>query len=336
MALAKHASLLFQASQANLIGERVKILVTGARGFVGQALCRHVRASGHELIAIVRQGPAESDEIALGTLDAHTDWRHVLSGVDVVVHLAGRAHAVDAPGDDVDAVYHAANVVVTRNLAEQAREAGIQRFVFVSTIKVNGESTPPRCAFSADDSPAPEDAYGRSKLAAERYVASLCERSTMTYTVIRPPLVYGPGVKANFHSMMKWLCTGLPLPLGAIDNRRSLIGLENLVDLIMTAAQHPMAANQVFLAGDGEDLSTTELLRRVARALGRPARLLPMPAAWIFATARMLGRQSLAARLCGSLQVDTAKARTLLGWQPPDTVDEGLRKTAADYLARLK
>lgn len=310
----------------------MKILVTGARGFVGQVLCRHIRASGHELVAIVRQAPVESDELALGTLDGHTDWRHALSGVDVVVHLAGRAHAVDAPGGDVEAVYHAANVLVTRNLAEQAREAGVRRFVFVSTIKVNGESTPPRRAFSADDTPAPEDAYGRSKLAAERYVASLCERSTMTYTVIRPPLVYGPGVKANFRNMMKWLCTGLPLPLGAIDNRRSLVGLENLVDLIMTAVQHPMAANQVFLAGDGEDLSTPELLTRLGSALGHKVRLLPVPAAWLRGLAGCLGKASVARRLCASLQVDIDKTCTRLDWTPPVTTEQGLRQTATAFL----
>jgi nucleoside-diphosphate-sugar epimerase len=310
----------------------VKILVTGARGFVGQALCRHIRASGHELVAVVRQVATESDEIALGTLDAQTDWRNSLSGVDVVVHLAGRAHTVDAPGDDVDAIYHAANVEVTRNLAEQAREAGVQRFVFVSTIKVNGESTPPSRPFSADDTPAPEDAYGCSKLAAERCVASLCDGSPMTYTVIRPPLVYGPGVKANFRSMMKWLCKGVPLPLGAIDNRRSLVGLENLVDLIMTAMRHPMAANQVFLAGDGEDLSTPALLTRLGSALGHKARLLPVPASWLRGLAACLGKASVARRLCANLQVDIDKTCSQLDWTPPMTTEQGLRQTAAAFL----
>ncbi|MCB1959402.1 MAG: SDR family oxidoreductase [Rhodocyclaceae bacterium] len=310
----------------------MKILVTGAHGFVGQALCRHIRASGHELVAVVRQVATECDEIALGTLDAQTDWRNALSGVDVVVHLAGRAHAADASGDDVDAIYHAANVEVTRNLAEQAREAGVQRFVFVSTIKVNGESTLPGRPFLADDTPAPEDAYGRSKLEAERCVAGLCAGSPMTYTVIRPPLVYGPGVKANFRSMMKWLCRGLPLPLGAIDNQRSLVGLENLVDLIMTAMRHPMAANQVFLAGDGEDLSTPALLTCLGSALGYKARLLPVPAAWLRGLAGCLGKASVARRLCASLQVDIDKTCSRLDWMPPITTEQGLRQTAAAFL----
>lgn len=314
----------------------MKILVTGARGFVGQALCRHIRASGHELVAIVRQAGAENDEVALGSLDAQTDWRHALSGVDSVVHLAGRAHAVDAPGDDVDAVYHAANVEVTRNLAEQARDAGVRRFVFVSTIKVNGESTPPGRPFSADDTPAPEDAYGRSKLAAERCVTSLCEGAPMTYTVIRPPLVYGPGVKANFRSMMTWLCRGVPLPLGAIDNRRSLVGLENLVDLIMRVIQHPMAVNQVFLAGDGEDISTPELLARLGIALGHKARLVPVPPIWLLGLAGCLGKASVARRLCASLQVDIGKTSNRLDWTPPVTTEQGLRRTAAAFLEERK
>jgi UDP-glucose 4-epimerase len=220
------------------------------------------------------------------------------------------------------------NVQATLNLARQAAAAGVRRFVFVSSIKVNGELTQPESAFKADDAPAPLDAYGISKMEAEQGLREIALQTGMEVVIIRPPLVYGSGVKANFAAMMRWLKRGVPLPLGAIQNQRSLVALDNLVDLIVTCLTHPAAANQTFLVSDGEDVSTTELLRRMGQALGSPARLLPVHASWLKLAAAMLGKADMAQRLCGSLQVDISKTRQLLGWQPPLSLDTGLKKAA--------
>lgn len=318
----------------------MRTLVTGASGFVGQAVIRRLKRDGGVAVrGAFRTLPAPSSDgieaRPVGDLGPDTDWRDALADVDVVIHCAARVHVMHDIEADPLAAYRRSNVDGTLHLARSAVRAGCRRLVFISSIKVNGEATETGCPFSEDSPLAPCDPYGISKLEAEQGLFALVRETGLEVVVVRPPLVYGPGVKANFQSMMGWLQRGVPLPFGAIDNRRSLVGLDNLVDLVARCATHPAAANQVFVAGDGEDLSTTELLTRVARALGRPARLLPVPAAWILIAARMLGRQGLATRLCGSLQVDTTKARTLLGWLPPDTVDEGLRKTVADYLARL-
>jgi nucleoside-diphosphate-sugar epimerase len=211
----------------------------------------------------------------------------------------------------------------------------VRRFVFISSIKVNGESTSLGQAFAADDVADPQDPYGISKHEAEVGLRRLAAESGMEVVIIRPPLVYGPGVKANFQSMMRWLKRGVPLPLGAICNKRSLIALDNLVDLIITCLDHPAAANQVFLAGDGEDISTPELLRRLGFALGKPARLLPVPVSLLMAGAALVGRRDIVKRLCESLQVDISKARNVLGWNPPISVDEGFRRTAKSFLAEV-
>ncbi len=224
------------------------------------------------------------------------------------------------------------NVEGTRQLARQAAAAGVQRFVYVSSIKVNGESTAPGRPFRADDPPQPVDPYGISKHEAEQALREQAATAGMELVVIRPPLVYGPGVRANFRSMMTWLQRGIPLPLGAIDNRRSLVALDNLCDLIVTCVQHPAAAGRTFLAGDGEDVSTTELLQRLGRALGHPARLLPVPPGLLRTTLGLLGKGDIAQRLCSSLQVDISTARELLGWQPPISLDEGLLRAAATFL----
>jgi nucleoside-diphosphate-sugar epimerase len=214
------------------------------------------------------------------------------------------------------------------NLARQAAAAGVRRFLFVSSIKVNGEATQLGRPFTADDAPAPLDAYGISKMEAEQGLREITRQTSMEIIIIRPPLVYGPGVKANFATMMRWVKCGVPLPLGAIHNQRSLVALDNLVDLLVTCITHPAAANQTFLVSDGEDVSTTELLRRIAQALGRPAHLFSVPVSWLELVAAGVGKPDVAQRLCGSLQVDIEKTRRLLGWTPPLNLDQGLKKVA--------
>jgi nucleoside-diphosphate-sugar epimerase len=256
-----------------------------------------------------------------------------LAGVSVVIHCAARVHVMNEEATEPLAEFRRVNVAGTLRLARQAAEAGVRRFLFVSSIKVNGEHSQPGRPFTADQHPAPGDPYGVSKCEAETGLRALSQETGMEVVIIRPPLVYGPGVKANFLAMMRWLWRGVPLPLGGItDNRRSLVFLDNLVDLIVTCIDHPAAANQTFLVSDDEDLSTTALLRRMAAALGRPARLVPVPVGLITLGARMIGRPGVAQRLCGSLQVDIGKTKELLDWSPPVSVGEGLRRTAEHWL----
>jgi len=224
------------------------------------------------------------------------------------------------------AAYRETNVAGTLNLARQAAAMGIKRFVFLSSIKVNGEQTQIGRPFTPNDIPNPTDPYGISKAEAEEGLRQIADQTGMEVVIIRPVLVYGPGVKGNFLSMMRWLNKGIPLPLGAINNARSLVSLDNLVDLIVTCLNHPAAANQTFLVSDGEDVSTTTLLRKTAAAMGKSARLVPVPAHLLELGSAVLGKQEMAQRLCGSLQVEIEKTRRLLGWQPPLTLDEGLLK----------
>ncbi|WP_423198188.1 MULTISPECIES: UDP-glucose 4-epimerase family protein [unclassified Cupriavidus] len=310
------------------------ILVTGATGFVGGALVRRLARDGLPVRAAVRSAGAHvpgAVEIAqVGDLSADTEWRDALRGVTAVVHAAARVHVMDETAQDPLAEFRRANVAGTVNLAQQAAEAGARRFVFVSSIKVNGEATSPGTPFRADDAPAPLDPYGVSKLEAEVALRELSSQTGMAVVIVRPPLVYGPGVKANFAAMLRWVRRGVPLPLGAIYNVRSVVSVENLADLLATCLVHPAAAGQTFLVSDGEDVSTSELLRRVARAMGRPARLLPVPAPLLEGIAAALGKRDVARRLCGSLHVDIEKTRRMLGWRPPLTLDDGLKKVTED------
>ncbi len=267
----------------------------------------------------------------VGDVHAGTDWTAALAGVTHVVHLAARVHVMREVSRDPLADFRAANTAGTVNLARQAA-AGARRFVYVSTIKVNGERTSGR-SFRADDDPQPEDAYAQSKLEAELSLKGISQHSGLEVVIVRPPLVYGPGVKGNFLSLLRVIRQGWPIPLASCENRRSLVGLTNLVALMEKCVTHPAAAGQVFLAADGEDLSTPELLRKVACALVRKARLLPFPPAMLRLAARIAGRQGVYERLCGSLQVDAGKARELLNWWPPLTVDEELARTARWFLA---
>lgn len=308
------------------------ILLTGATGFVGNATMQRLLADDAAqglAVALRRSESLWPDRVAqhvTGDLTATTHWTAALQGVSAVLHCAARVHVMaEAAANPLDE-FRRVNVQGTLNLARQAAASGVRRFVFVSSIKVNGEATPTGSSFTADDLPAPLDAYGISKMEAEQGLREIASQTGMEVVIVRPPLVYGPGVKANFAAMMRWLQRGVPLPLGAIHNQRSLVALDNLVDLLVTCITHPAAANQTFLVSDGEDVSTTELLRRMGQAMGKPARLLPVPASWLQLAATLVGKRAVAQRLCGSLQVDIEKTRQLLGWSPPLTLDQGLKK----------
>ena len=309
----------------------MKVLVTGANGFVGKAASLRLNVmSGVTVIGSVRRVAMVADSsvtfVMVGELSTQTDWSGALAGVKAVVHTAARVHIMQEVASNSLDEFRRVNVQGTLNLARQAATAGVRRFVFVSSIKVNGEATQHGAPFTANDKPAPLDAYGVSKMEAEQGLSEIARQTGMEVVVIRPPLVYGPGVKANFAAMMHWLKRGFPLPLGGIHNQRSLVALDNLVDLVVTCLIHPAAANQTFLVSDGEDVSTTELLCRMGQALGRPARLMSVPVRWLKLVAALVGKRDVAQRLCGSLQVDIGKTRRLLGWTPPISVDEGLRR----------
>lgn len=310
----------------------MKMLLTGSTGFVGARALHQLamRPAWRPVIAARSARAAGTAPVyVVEGITQQTDWRAALDGVEAVLHLAARAHVLSDDAADPLTAYRAVNTAGTLHLAEQAAAAGVRRFVFVSTAKVHGEATAPGEIFSEADAPAPQDPYALSKWEAEQGLAAIAARTGMEVVVVRPPLVYGPGVKANFAALLRAVARGWPLPLASIDNRRSLVGLDNLVDFLLLCLAHPAAANQTFLVSDGENLSTPDLLHRLGAAMDRPARLWPMPPALLTAGAALLGRRAAAERLCGNLQVDIAKARTLLNWSPPVSVDEGLRRAAA-------
>jgi len=308
------------------------LLVTGANGFVGTAVCRQAIAAGRAVRGTVRTpGVSEGGvpAVTVASIDGHTDWTAALQGCSSVIHTAARVHVMNESSSDPLSEFRRVNVDGTLNLARQAAAAGVRRFVFVSSIKVNGEGTAPERPFRASDAPAPQDAYGISKAEAEQGLHQVASDTGLEVAIVRPPLVYGPGVKANFASLMRAVQRGLPLPLGAVrNNRRSLVALDNLVDLLLTCVDHPAAAGQTFLVSDGEDLSTTALTQRMGQAMGRPARLLPVPPFLLQLGATALGKRDVAQRLLGNLQVDIGHTRAVLDWSAPITVDEGLRRAA--------
>ncbi|ARU88050.1 SDR family oxidoreductase [Pseudomonas sp. M30-35] len=315
-----------------------KILLTGASGFVGYGVYKHLSEfSMDDLVLALRNpfpGPLQSTLVKLiPTIDGTADWSEIIDGTHVVIHCAARVHVMRDHSTDPLAEFRKVNVEGTLNLARQAVAAGVKRFIFISSVKVNGEGTKLGSSYQADDEPAPVDPYGVSKFEAEQALQALAAQTSMEVVIIRPVLVYGPGVKANFLSMMDWLNKGVPLPFGALYNKRSLVALDNLVDLIVTCIDHPSAANETFLVSDGVDLSTSEMLAKMGMALGKSVRLLPVPSWMLQAGALVLNKRALAQRLCGSLQVDISKTHRLLGWVPPVSVDEAFRRTAKHYLA---
>lgn len=314
------------------------LAVTGATGFVGAALLQRLAlqaaAQGGSvacsLLGITRHAPAKAVArvryMPVGDFAGVADWPSVLQGVDVLVHTAARVHVMADKVADPLAEFRRVNVGGTLNLARQAAAAGVRRFVFVSSIGVNGDKTPLGEPFTEVQAPLPHNHYALSKYEAEQGLRLIAAETGMEVVIIRPPLVYGPHAPGNFGSLARAVQRDYPLPLGAVHNQRSLVALGNLVDFIITCTTHPQAANQTFLVSDGQDLSTTELVRGMAQAAGVRARLLPVPVSLLRAAAAVLGKASAADRLCGNLQVDIAKARSLLGWVPPVSVEEGLRR----------
>ena len=305
------------------------VLLTGSTGFVGKALMSTLRTKRHEISAPMRaqsESSASLNSFLVGDINAATNWSTVLQGADAVVHLAARVHVMRDTADNPLKEFRSVNTEGTLNLARQAAAAGIRRFIFLSTIGVNGNSTSHGKIFTETSASLPHDPYSVSKHEAEVGLRAISKSTGMKIVIIRPTLVHGNKAPGNFGKLTRLVAKGLPLPLASIDNRRSLVGIDNLVDFIITCLEHPAAANETFLVSDGEDLSTPDLIRRMARALDRPVRLLPVPKSVLMAVASMLGKRDMAQRLCGSLQVDISKARALLGWNPPVSVDEGLRR----------
>ena len=306
------------------------VLVTGASGFLGQTLSRRLRVDGYLVTALSRHAPTVLAEPWV-QVQRYEDNATLLAGQDCVVHLAARVHVMNDAVLDPLAEFRAANVDLTLLLAQQAAQAGVRRFIFISSVKVNGEETAADRPFTAEDTPRPKDPYGVSKMEAEQALRSLAVQTGMEVIIIRPPLVYGPGVRANFEALIRVVAKGIPLPLGAIQNKRSLVALDNLVDLIACCVDHPKAGGQTFMVSDGEDLSTPGLIRRMAQAMDRPARLIDMPVWFLLLLGKLTGKSGAVQRLCGNLQVDISKTKAVLDWKPPIGVDEGLRRAAVQW-----
>lgn len=324
-----------------------QVLITGANGFVGRRLCRVLLGQGWTVLAGVRSvaGAATiggTRQVVLGNLEEQDNWAGLLAGCRAVVHLAGRVHVMHDSAADPLAQYLATNTEVTRSLAEASAQAGVRRFILVSTIKVSGEASPvPGVAkgggviWPEDQPAAPEGPYAVSKARAEEALRTVCRQNGMEFVIVRPPLVYGPGVRANFLSLLQLVDRGLPLPLASLANQRSLVGVGNLADFIGTCLEHPGAANQVFQVADCEPLSTPGLIKAMAEALGRPARLFPFPPQLLKTGAIALGRRQVWERLAGSLKVENSKAEALLGWRPPVPLVEELAATADWFLDQI-
>lgn len=308
------------------------ILLTGATGFVGKALVSALHAK--ELRLLSRKDPQQTHGIFCQTeIDGSTDYSAYLDNVDVVIHTAARVHVMDDRCSDPLVAYREVNTEGTVNLARQADMAGVKRFIYISSIKVNGESTELGLPFKPDNAYIPTDPYALSKYEAEFGLRKIAEETRLEVVIIRPTLVYGPGVKANFASLMNLVSKGIPLPFGCItQNKRSLVSITNLVDLIITCIDHPKAANQVFLVSDDQDVSTSEMVREMAKALGKPTWQLPIPVWCYKLVGKLFNKSDVVDRLTGSLQVDISHAKDTLGWKPPQTLQEGFKQTAQAFL----
>ncbi|SMH57902.1 UDP-glucose 4-epimerase family protein [Azospirillum agricola] len=314
----------------------MRVLVTGANGFVGRALVPLLAERGHHVRAAVRKAgtvvPDAAETVAIGDIGPDTDWHRALDGIDAVAHLAARVHVMKDTAADPLAAFRAVNTDGTRRLAEQAAASGVRRFVYLSSIKALVDESQPRPLDEATPAD-PHSPYGVSKLEAEQALAGIAADSGLEVAVIRPPLVYGPGVAGNFRSLLKLVASGLPLPLGGLDNRRSLIFVGNLADAAALCLTHPGASGGHFLVHDGQPLSTAELVRAIGTAIGRPARLVPLPAGLLALGARLAGKQAVYDRIAGSLTIDDRAIRDRLGWRPPHDPASGLRATAEWFKA---
>ncbi|MEZ9365517.1 SDR family oxidoreductase [Vibrio sp. F13] len=311
----------------------MNILVTGSTGFVGSRVVELAKKRDWAVIPVVRkQIEPLTNSLVIPSIDASTDWSGAFEGVDCVVHCAARVHQMNESERGALTAYRDINTLGTLNLAKQAAVAGVKRFVFVSSIKVNGEFSEPNLPFEPNLKNTPQDPYGLSKYEAEVELAKLSKETGLEVVIIRPPLVYGPGVKANFLSMMRLIDKGIPLPFGAIKNQRSLVYLDNLSDLILTCCEHPSAPGHTFLASDDHDVSTTQLMRTIALSMGKSPRLVPIPMSWIQLAASVLNKKHIAQRVCGSLQVEIETTKEIMGWKPPVSFEQGIKRTVEAYL----
>lgn len=305
----------------------MKILVTGASGFIGKSLVTELLSQGHSVCAGLRTPISGAKSVVVGDIDGSTNWDEALEGMDAVIHLAARVHILTEYSKTPLAEFRKVNVEGTRQLAESAAKVGIKRFLLVSSIGVNGSHT--ILPYTELDSPNPKGTYGFSKFEAEQALHKVSAETGMELVIVRPPLVYGTGVKGNFAQMIKVLAYGLPLPLASVKNLRSLIYVENLVDALILCATHPAAAGQTYLVSDGQDISIPDLLRKLSSAMGRSTWLFICPLALMRLVGRLLGKSDQIDKLVGSLQVDSSKIRHELGWKPPFTLDEGLKATVS-------
>lgn len=308
----------------------MKFLVTGANGFVGRALCTQLLARGFEVRGAVRSEksvlPQGVERIAVGEIHGDTDWSSALQGIDIVIHLAARVHVMKDESSDPLSEFRKVNVEGTEKLAISAARAGVERLVYASSIKVNGEATTIR-PYSETDASGPQDPYGVSKWEAERMLHRISKENGIEFAIIRPPLVYGPGVGGNFIRMLDWIAKGIPLPLGSVKNRRSMIYVENLADALILCSTHPDAANQTYLVSDNETVSTPELLERLSAIMGRRMAIPPFPVFLLDFLGKIAGKSAELQRLTGSLEVDASKIRKTLAWNPPSSLDTGLTRT---------
>ena len=313
----------------------MKILVTGATGFIGTQLSMTLANSGHEVRSTTRSltpNRSTTHELITCDLESADNLDHLTTGCDAIVHLAGRAHVMSDDPATSESLYLSANVNVTKKLAQSASRTGVKRIILMSSVKVNGESTTIDTPFISQDTPNPQDPYGRSKTHAEQVLWNVASTSELEGIVIRPPLVYGPGVRANFASLIGIVNRGIPLPLGSIHNKRSFVSIDNLIDCIATALQSSNAAGQTFLVSDGNDLSTPDLIRSIASALHKSPMLIPFPPALLKLAAKSAGKRGAYDRLCGSLTVDIALTKQKLSWTPPFTVQDSMQRTVDAFI----